>query len=531
MNFLDAYDISGPPTPSASQQPETSLNEEVSQVVGQLSRFWGGFRKQSQTVIEAARKDLGEVVSQAQKELSKLTAEAEASGSDTTTAEHTTEDHTEETAKDIDVTPSASASASTASISTTGDSEQALSDSHSQPQSQTLLARLQASLPPQLVSSVQEKLPDSIKHARGLSLSAPDFATLRSTLASELQRVQGGGEVLLQRVQGSSEGLLNRVQGSSEELLREASEFLKDAVRVVPPEEDGSSQANSGVVWDGTDVWMIPTYADTGSAPRSASRLKGKEKEHDGRRSQSVGSGSGSGRPSMDGVRAATTRAEAMLVQLRHDPQVLRADPAAEGDAFGAWVEKEVDADGIGGIEGDSWNARVVKEMGERQEVGTLYDTLVPEEMDAATFWKRYFFRVHQVEREEERRKALLQGTIDNEEDFSWEDDEEEASSPTTAKVPAHDPATPATAVPATATLPQPVAVSTPTERSRVSTPAMVSSRPSSEDSYDVVSSQASRGGSASGADSVVRENNPEGEKKAVEDEDDDEDESGSDWE
>lgn len=48
MNFLDTYDIptSITPTPE-SQQQEQSLNDEVTQVVGQLTRFWGGFRKQA----------------------------------------------------------------------------------------------------------------------------------------------------------------------------------------------------------------------------------------------------------------------------------------------------------------------------------------------------------------------------------------------------------------------------------------------------------------------------------------------------
>lgn len=45
MNFLDAYDVPAPSTPPPGQ-PEQSLNEEVSQVIGQLGRFWGGFRKQ-----------------------------------------------------------------------------------------------------------------------------------------------------------------------------------------------------------------------------------------------------------------------------------------------------------------------------------------------------------------------------------------------------------------------------------------------------------------------------------------------------
>ncbi len=47
MSFLDPYDISaaGTSTPPPGQ-PEQSLNEEVTQVLGQLNRFWGGFRKQ-----------------------------------------------------------------------------------------------------------------------------------------------------------------------------------------------------------------------------------------------------------------------------------------------------------------------------------------------------------------------------------------------------------------------------------------------------------------------------------------------------
>lgn len=45
MNFLDPYDIAGPS--AAQTQPEQSLNEEVSEVIGSIGRFWGGFRKQA----------------------------------------------------------------------------------------------------------------------------------------------------------------------------------------------------------------------------------------------------------------------------------------------------------------------------------------------------------------------------------------------------------------------------------------------------------------------------------------------------
>ena len=48
MNFMDTYGIAGPSAgPDSQHQPEQSLDEEVSQVIGQLGRFWGGFKKQA----------------------------------------------------------------------------------------------------------------------------------------------------------------------------------------------------------------------------------------------------------------------------------------------------------------------------------------------------------------------------------------------------------------------------------------------------------------------------------------------------
>jgi len=96
--------------------------------------------------------------------------------------------------------------------------------------------------------------------------------------------------------------------------------------------------------------------------------------------------------------------------------------------------------------------------------------------MTEEVFWTRYFFRVYQIEREAERRKALLQGefgvwsnllsiltkrlgTSDSEDAFSWEDDDEEPSSaPARRNSPPQNPTT------------------------------IHSPRESSEESYDVVS-------------------------------------------
>lgn len=46
MNFLDTFDIASPTVPEGNSETQQTLNDEVTQVVGQLSRFWGGFRKQ-----------------------------------------------------------------------------------------------------------------------------------------------------------------------------------------------------------------------------------------------------------------------------------------------------------------------------------------------------------------------------------------------------------------------------------------------------------------------------------------------------
>jgi hypothetical protein len=52
MNYVDGIDLSGVSTPPVNpeQPPAQTLNEEVNEVIGQLSGFWGGFRKQASLV-------------------------------------------------------------------------------------------------------------------------------------------------------------------------------------------------------------------------------------------------------------------------------------------------------------------------------------------------------------------------------------------------------------------------------------------------------------------------------------------------
>ncbi|KAL7281275.1 hypothetical protein ACG7TL_004584 [Trametes sanguinea] len=522
MNFFDSYDVPGTTTPPANAEANPSLNEEVSQVVGQLSRFWGGFRKQSQTALEAARKDLGQVVQQAQKELTKLTSEALPSTSASTSAPPSVSEPSASATEQAASLPAeaeaeAEGQASAAHVAPNDDdtpeaSAAEPSPSTSQSQPQTLFSRLQAALPPNLVSTVQTQLPESLKetlkHARvgSANLSALDFAQLRSTITTELQRVQGATEEYVHR---------------SEDFLREAGDFFKEAVKVVPPEEGDA--VYPGLVWDGTDVWMLPTTGGSAS-PAEPSSGKGKGKERETRSSSS------SGRPSVDTLRAVATRAESMLKQLRHDPEVIKADPNDDEKArqlYTNWVATEA-SDEERGLGTPAWQKKVEEALADPVDGAALkstMDTLVPEVMTQDEFWTRYFFRVYQVEREEARRKAIIQGTTDNDEDFSWEDEEEDATSPIAPPAPqiAAIDKTGHSEMTGSAVHLSPSAAE---NRSRVSTPGIASPRQSSEDSYDVVSSQVSNSGAVeSGPDAQqTRTSKP----SKVEGDDDSED---SDWE
>ncbi|KAF8806469.1 hypothetical protein BYT27DRAFT_7293704 [Phlegmacium glaucopus] len=444
MNFLDTYDISRSATPNPSQNEQPSLNEEVNQVISQLGHFWGGFRKQSQTALETARKDFSEVVVQAQKELSKFTTVEDLKEPETT---EETDPTTSATGPSLDAPtteePSTSASSPadketpTASTSTT-----------------TLFSRLQSALPPNIVTTVHNHLPDSLKSAS----ESLDFSQLGTNLMSEFQRVQGVTRAQAEEYVLKSEVLIR-------DAMKEASEVLRDAVKVIPPDQVGSSESGSGVIWDGTDMWMLP--ADSS--------------DHTGRET-------GTSR-NVETQTAVSTRAEALLRRLKRDPAILRHDPEAdEGirDEYHAWLETEVNAK-EGGIDGQEWTsniAAVLEEPLDGPALKELRDKLAPSELTLPGFWLRFFFRTHQIRKEEEKRKALIQSTTDNDEDFSWEDDDEEPSGTPDGK-PVIVKARSSIASLDTKTIKG--RISPPT--SQLNTQVSPSPRVSSEDSFDFVSS------------------------------------------
>ncbi|KAG5652397.1 hypothetical protein H0H81_005154 [Sphagnurus paluster] len=442
MNFLDTYDVPGQTTPT--QPPQQSLNDEVTEVIGSLGRLWGGFRKQSQTVLQSARKDFSEVVTQAQKELTKLTSEP-------------TQAPTRELS-DYGDTPASRAAVADNDTSAlpTSTPEETPGASTSTSTSTSLFSRLQSALPPNLLETARNQLPESLKNVS----ENIDLPQLRANFVTEFQRVQGVTLAQAEEYAHKSEVLLR-------EAVKEAGDVLRDAVKILPPE-----QADGGLVWDGSDMWSLPLEpSDAASSsntppsdPSTAHRRYAEAQE------------------------AVATRAESLFRRLRHDPAIVRHDPAVDaGELYSAWVAEEVDSKD-GGIGGDHWIAKIntlLAEPSSGEVLKTTKDALVPGELTEAEFWTRFLFRAHQIEAEEQKRKALLEGNLE-EEDFSWEDDDEETGTsevPSTAAsfVHASNSSEPSTSNENT------LETADDKSQSLLPTPAM-GKRESSED-YDVVSS------------------------------------------
>ncbi|CAI9288617.1 unnamed protein product [Lactuca saligna] len=71
--------------------------------------------------------------------------------------------------------------------------------------------------------------------------------------------------------------------------------------------------------------------------------------------------------------------------------------------------------------------------VGDNGALSGIYPKLVPHEVDDATFWYRYFFKVHKLKQQEDVRAKLVKRSlsVDDEEELSWDvddddDDEEE---------------------------------------------------------------------------------------------------------
>jgi hypothetical protein len=219
----------------------------------------------------------------------------------------------------------------------------------------SFFSRLQSSLPPTLAPTATA-ISQTVQRGISTGASQVDLNQIRGTVISNIQRVQQG--ITISQAEKLAEEYLHK----SEALLKDAGTFLKDAVKVVPPDEGEDFATNA--IWDGTDVWMFPS--PVGTAGWGAQKNdKGKAVAAPPRIIQSSNSN----------VRV--TRRDALLKRLKYDAEMLKLDPSQDEiiqERYSKFVKDEWE--GKGGLSGELWDAKVKSALaGDGRDATALGDT------------------------------------------------------------------------------------------------------------------------------------------------------------
>jgi hypothetical protein len=253
------------------------------------------------------------------------------------------------------------------------------------------LATLQQSLSESLAVASSNPQIQSLKLNK-LTRNDINFAEFSANIQKNL--AQAGTKLNLQQAEKLAEEYLKKSEG----LLHDAGEFLKDAVKVVPP-EDSDGQA---IAWDGSDMYSFSTAGQTARRVSASSLLQ-------------------SGRSASTEVSRSQLRKEALLHRLRADKELFLVDPSADTEstsrreAFAHFMETQVGQKG--GVEGESLDDMIEAELSlETKDVETLKQTrdelgpplshisisdnlliatrlycyIVPSHLEKDVFWTRY---------------------------------------------------------------------------------------------------------------------------------------------
>ncbi|PWY70973.1 BSD-domain-containing protein [Aspergillus heteromorphus CBS 117.55] len=171
------------------------------------------------------------------------------------------------------------------------------------------------------------------------------------------------------------------------------------------------------------------------------------------------------------------TRFEAQLHVIHSNLDSFTKDPVS--DEWAAF-EKSFNVEGK--------TDAIAADLEKYPELRSAMEKLVPEQVEYATFWSRYYFLRLVIETEEQKRKELLKDVNVDEEEVKWDDDDsdDDTDSPSTPQVKS-------TTQTDTQT---PTAPATDKDASKTTEPRRSNdqqSQPDSESSYDLVSGATSR--------------------------------------
>ncbi|PYH91953.1 BSD domain protein [Aspergillus ellipticus CBS 707.79] len=141
----------------------------------------------------------------------------------------------------------------------------------------------------------------------------------------------------------------------------------------------------------------------------------------------------------------------------------------------------------------DTKTDAIAADLEKYPELRAAMEKLVPEQVEYATFWCRYYFLRLVIETEEQKRKELLKDVNVDEEEVKWDDDDsdDDTDSPSTPQVKSNSSKPEIQSQTPTATATDKEASSSKTTEPRRSNDQQ--SQPDSESSYDLVSGATSR--------------------------------------
>ncbi|OQD74077.1 hypothetical protein PENDEC_c012G00156 [Penicillium decumbens] len=145
----------------------------------------------------------------------------------------------------------------------------------------------------------------------------------------------------------------------------------------------------------------------------------------------------------------------------------------------------------------ESKTDEIASDLEKYPELRSAMEKVVPETVEYAEFWTRYYFLRLVIETEEKKRKELLKGAnAEDEEEVGWDDDtDSESQSPSTPQIHADN---------------QKLAAGKDAQKSEPRRSNDQQSQPDSESSYDVVSGTASRTPGSPKEKSPITESNAE---------------------
>ncbi|KAL4970715.1 BSD domain-containing protein [Aspergillus stella-maris] len=243
-----------------------------------------------------------------------------------------------------------------------------------------------------------------VGRTRGLSLNTAFGGAERGTTEGSLTPTESHvNESSKEKGQDGSDGKAASSEGFLTRIKAEASRRLKEL-------EKAEEAADEAILQFGKNITQKLREAVTIVAPEdeSGSKLLFESKDAEGKRV----------------IHA--TRFEAQLHVIHTTLDSFLKDPASdEWPAF----QKSFNI--------DSKTAAIAADLEKSPELRTAMEKLVPEKVQYADFWSRYYFLRLVIETEEQKRKELLKGaSAEDEEEVGWDDDsDDDTDSPATPQV------------------------------------------------------------------------------------------------